>query len=179
MQTSSSPVASWFQNLPLSDPRCDNDSCIAFYNAHQTSQAQISWASQFLYGHYVSWYYACIIFLFILVKVYHKWMDLKNRIESDHKPSLVDRLTACIRAFTYRRVPGRVAEWLQLPSFGIIFLVGISYAVGLSLALYQHAYYRGNRGYGSPPLAVRTGLMSAACIPLIVALGGKVCFCTA
>ncbi|KAF2238176.1 hypothetical protein EV356DRAFT_440975 [Viridothelium virens] len=35
-------------------------------------------------------------------------------------------------------------------------------------------YYRARRGFGSPPLAVRTGLVSAALIPLLIALAGKV-----
>ena len=34
-------------------------------------------------------------------------------------------------------------------------------------------YYRDNRGYGSPPLAIRTGLMAVACTPILVALAGK------
>ena len=38
---------------------------------------------------------------------------------------------------------------------------------------------RQHRGYGSPPLAVRTGLMAAAGTPLVVALAGKANFISA
>ena len=42
------------------------------------------------------------------------------------------------------------------------------------MAFTEHFYYRGKRGYGSPPLGVRTGLMAFALIPLTWATAGKV-----
>jgi predicted ferric reductase len=35
-------------------------------------------------------------------------------------------------------------------------------------------YYRTHYGYGSPPLAIRSGFTAFACIPILVALAGKV-----
>jgi hypothetical protein len=34
-------------------------------------------------------------------------------------------------------------------------------------------YYRVHEGYGSPPIAIRTGLMAFACNPILGALAGK------
>ena len=46
-------------NLSLSDPNCINaeDECTAYYAAQNASQDEISWAYQFEYGHWVTYYY--------------------------------------------------------------------------------------------------------------------------
>ena len=61
-----------------------------------------------------------------------------------------------------------------MPSIGLqVFLFGaIVFATVATFAV--RPYYRGHRGYGSPPLAIRTGLMAVALTPIIVALSGKV-----
>lgn len=38
----------------LSDPRCNSTSCAAYASGKTASQAAESWASQFLYGHWVT-----------------------------------------------------------------------------------------------------------------------------
>ncbi|KAF8244418.1 hypothetical protein K440DRAFT_14090 [Wilcoxina mikolae CBS 423.85] len=43
----------------------------------------------------------------------------------------------------------------------------------LILAFAVRPYYRYNMDFGAPPLAIRTGLMAFACIPILVALAGK------
>ena len=55
-------------NLSLSDPRCVQaaEGCIAFYAAENASQAAIPWASQFDYGHYVTYYWVIILGLVFL-----------------------------------------------------------------------------------------------------------------
>ena len=44
-------------HLPLSDPLCANDTCLAFAEAGDASQALISWTSQFRYGWYTLFYW--------------------------------------------------------------------------------------------------------------------------
>jgi hypothetical protein len=46
-------------NLSLSDPNCIDagDSCNAYYAAQNASQAAVSWAYQFEYGHWATYYY--------------------------------------------------------------------------------------------------------------------------
>jgi len=46
-----------------------------------------------------------------------------------------------------------------------VFLTALVFAV--------KPYYREQIGYGSPPIAIRTGLMAFACVPILVALAGK------
>jgi hypothetical protein len=174
MQNTGGPVASWFQNLLLFDPRCNNDSCIAFKNGHTASQNQISWASQFLYGHYVVWIYVGLTGVFAILFLKTLLMDLRPQPRTTKSPSLVQKLKAFARKFTYRRISGPIGTYLALPSFGIITIVTVSIAGTFIMPFIQHPYYRQLREFGSPPLGVRTGLMAAAMIPLNVALAGKV-----
>jgi hypothetical protein len=173
MGSTSPPVATWFKDLPLTDPRCKNDSCTAYYNAHIESQAQISWASQFLYGHYVSWYYAIVIFAFAALHQVRRIRDA-NPHATGSEVGILDQSKARLRSLSYRRLSGPLGCYLELPSLGVIILLAFFLFSSLVMALVQHPYYRGSRGYGSPPVAVRTGLMAAALYPLTVALAGKV-----
>lgn len=160
-------------NLPLSDPSCNSDACLAFKAAHDASQVQISYASQFWYGHYTTWYYLVAIFLAMVFYVYKL---LENQRAFPHPPSttLSDKAIALVRWISYRRIRGRFADKFGLPSLGLLIFVLITCLYLLLLTFIQRPYYRGHRGYGSPPLAVRTGLMAIALTPIIVALSGKV-----
>lgn len=165
-------VPQWFAELPLSDPRCRNDSCMEFYAAHNASQQAISWDSQFRYGHWVCWFYAIILFFFAAVHLTYVVRDRSPRPSA--APNAWDKLVATVRLFSYRRVPGKVGEYLAAPGLGVAFLVFLSVVTVTTMAFVQHPYYRDFRKYGSPPLGVRTGLMANAVIPLTVALAGKV-----
>ena len=170
----SSNVSSLIGNLPLTDPRCNNDSCTAFEVAHNLSQATVSYAQQIEYGHWVAWYYAIIIFIFALIHVYHR---LGPSASTTQLPNVFraarSKALAAGRYLTYRRARGYAFDGLHLPSFGVVALLLLSILfVGL-LTFTARPYYREHRGFGSPPLAVRAGLMAAACLPLIVALSGK------
>jgi magnesium-transporting ATPase (P-type) len=171
--------ASNITNLPLSDPACNSDSCLAFKEAHQASQAQVSWASQFLYGHYTTWYYLVAISLAMLVYIFH---TLENQRAfsrpSTGKTAISSKAIALVRWISYRRNHGRFADTVSLPAMGMLIFTLFTWLYLLLLTFIQRPYYRGHRGYGSPPLAVRTGLMATALTPIIVALAGKVNFVT-
>ncbi|KAF2473682.1 uncharacterized protein BDR25DRAFT_217251 [Lindgomyces ingoldianus] len=165
-------------NLPLSDPKCNSDACLAFKAGHLASQAQISWASQFLYGHYITWYYLAIIFLAMLVYA-HKLVQSRRLVSvPSNGTSVLNKALAFVRLISYRRIHGRLANIIGLPSLGMLLFVLITCLFLLLLAFIQRPYYRLHRGFGSPPLAVRTGLMAIALTPIIVALAGKVNFIT-
>ena len=172
---------SYITDLPLSDPRCANDSCLAFQAAHNLSQKLVSYYRQYDYGHWVAWYYAIIIFMFA---VWHGWQlhysREKDTDEIQHFKSLLKKtyikIAACIRYVSYRRLQGGLFDRLGLPSLGLISLMLLSILFLFILTFAVRPYYRQRRGYGSPPLGVRTGLMAASCIPLIVALAGKANF---
>ncbi|KAI9849123.1 MAG: hypothetical protein M1837_005353 [Sclerophora amabilis] len=161
-------------HLPLTDPRCNTDSCTAFEAAHNASQAQVSYYWQFEYGHWTTWYYLIFIFLFMLPFLYHQWKDSRPQRPVSQTPSFLNKAVAAGRMVSYRRYSGQIADTLGMPSAGLqlFFLAAIIFATVATFAV--RPYYRGHRGYGSPPLAIRTGLMAIALTPIIVALSGKV-----
>ena len=177
MSSEPARVGSPSANLSLSDPRCNNDSCRAFYNAHQESQKQVSYYYQYEYGHFTTWYYLAFLGLFTAVYGFWKWSEYRHSSASNTAPSGLNLLQAkCVAAwryFAYRRVPGWTSETFGLPSLGMLgfLLLAVLYLSILTFAV--RPYYRDHRGYGSPPLAVRTGLMAIALTPLIIALSGK------
>lgn len=170
---SGTPVADWFVNLPLSDPRCDNESCIAFQAGYNTSQAEISYTSQFTYGQYVTWVYLSVIVLVAISALAHHIADRKPRLVFFYRPSTWDGVVSIVRSVTYRRLEGRWGNYLGLPSFGTILLVVFAGIATSILVFSERPYYRVKRDYGSSPLGVRAGMMATAFVPLIVALAGK------
>lgn len=135
-----SGVAPWFTALPLSDPRCRNDSCKAFKAGHTASQLQISWTSQFLYGQYVTWYYLAFIGLFAAIFGAHTAQDRWLREVNDcaTKPGLIDKLTAAVRSISYRRISGRVGVYFGLPSVGIMVLMQLATVATAAMSFAQH-----------------------------------------
>ena len=161
-------------NLSLSDPRCNSDDCIAFEAAHNYSQATVSYYYQYEYGHWTTWYYIIVIFLFMLVYAYNLWNDRRTKLEASQSPSVIDKFVAVWRSVCYRRYRGRLADRLGLPSLGIQIFLLAAFLFAAIATFAVRPYYRERRGFGSPPLAIRTGLMSIALTPIIFALGGKV-----
>lgn len=176
MSLLSHPPPSTIASLPLSDPRCNNDSCVAFYTAHNASQAEVSYAYQYYYGHFCTYYYLAIIVVFMVIYCYlllHDSRLRRNKGPASSKPDITDKSWAVVRSVTYRRFKGPLSDRFGLPSFGILLLLfsTILFVVVATFAITP--YYRLHRGFGSPPLAVRTGLMATACTPILVALAGK------
>ena len=166
-----------FANLSLTDARCANDSCLAYYRAHNASQAAISYTWQFEYGHWVTYYYVILIFLAALLHLAHQ---LRGRRSARHaaatsagKVGPLPRARAALRAVAYRRVHGRWADAWGLPGAGMLAFLLVTALFLLVLTFAAQPYYRERRGYGSPPLAVRTGLIAFACTPVLFALSGK------
>jgi hypothetical protein len=143
----------------------------AYSVAHKASQALISWESQFVYGRYVTWFYTAIVALFCFLYAFHAYLDRKPH---DGSAGLVNKIKAAVRVVSYRRISGPLGVYFGLPSFGVILILFVSLVASTAMSFAQHPYYRPKRGYGSPPLGVRTGLMAAALIPLTIALAGKV-----
>ena len=162
-------------NLPLSDPRCNSEACIAFYAGENASQAAVSWKFQAEYARWTTWYYLALIFLFMTVYAYHWWIERTPRFasKSPTKRSSLEAITAFIRSVSYRRFSGRIADAFGLPSCGsILVIVGTTTLAAVAMFAVR-PYYRERDGYGSPPLAIRSGMMSLALTPIVVALAGK------
>ncbi|KAJ5758451.1 ferric reductase like transmembrane component-domain-containing protein [Penicillium odoratum] len=163
--------------LPLSDPFCNTEACLAFAKAQKASQSAISYAHQFDYGHYTTWYYLATLGVGIAIHILRLY-----RNQSSHQPqgppnqitATGHKVIALCRAVSYRSVGGLTAARWGFPKLGMLTFGIFTLVFFLLMTFLVHPYYRERRGYGSPPLAVRTGLMSTALIPLIVALSGKV-----
>jgi hypothetical protein len=167
-------------NLPLSDLFCNTDACLAFKSAHANSQSVASYYHQFDYGHYTTWYYLAVLGVGVVyygLRLYRNWRVLSlNKGASGAKAGafLTNRPTALLRAVSYRSIGGVTAARFGVPTLGLLVFLLFTLLFFLLMTFLVHPYYRDRRGYGSPPLAVRTGLMSTALMPIIVALSGKV-----
>ncbi|RFU76499.1 ferric cupric reductase transmembrane component 7 [Trichoderma arundinaceum] len=163
-------------NLPLSDPFCNTDACLAFKVAHQASQANASYYRQFDYGHYTIWYSLAVIGVGIIRHLLRKYRNYYPPLatETPSANHLCDKVVALGRAAAYSSVGGSIAARFGMPRFGLLAFLLFSFVFFFLLTFLKHPYYRDRRGYGSPPLGVRAGLMSTTLVPIIVALAGKV-----
>ncbi|BGP58497.1 hypothetical protein JCM8202_001162 [Rhodotorula sphaerocarpa] len=64
--------------------------------------------------------------------------------------------------------------WFRFPTKGVILLIVVFYLFAVVWTFAQTPYYRSRWNVGSPPLAIRTGLLALGCFPFILALGAKV-----
>jgi Ferric reductase like transmembrane component len=162
-------------NLPISDPKCNSEDCIAFAAAANLSQEITPWAGQFEYGHWVTWYYVIIVFCFMVVYGFCSWLDHRAAANTPRTKSSrpKQKLVALVRYLSYRRIKGRAMDSLELPSAGVLGILLLTVAFVGALAFAARPYYREHEGFGSPPIAIRSGLMAYACAPITIALAGK------
>ena len=161
-------------DLPLTDPRCKNETCLAFYAAENASQAAVSTAHQVSYGLWTTVYYTGLVAIFMAAYALHLYRDQKLRATpTSERPSIVSKAVAAGRWMTYRRFSGHLARYWALPSFGILAITLMSGLLALVAAFAIRPYYREHRAYGLPPLSTRTGIMAQALTPIVFALSGK------
>jgi predicted ferric reductase len=161
-------------NLPLSDPRCVQaaEGCMAFGAAANASQAAIPWASQFDYGHYVTWYWIVALGLATLWYLLLSLKDTGVTRSGTSRPGLSQKIQAAGRFVFYRHFTYPRGS-LALPPFGYSAFIVATTVFLTGLVFAQRPYYREQLGYGAPPIAIRTGLMAYACTPILVALSQK------
>jgi Ferric reductase like transmembrane component len=162
-------------NLPLSDPKCKDAGCIAFDAATNRSQELTPWAGQFAYGRWTTWYSLVILFIFTLFHGLRTWKDRRDQTCTTKfvSPSLRQKVLATGRYLAYRRSHRTLFYLLEIPSFGLLALLLVTVIFLSILTFTARPYYRAHEGYGSPPIAIRTGLMAFACTPFLIALAGK------
>jgi len=165
-----SPIA----DLPLSDPQCINESCTAFAAAANLSQELVPWAGQFEYGHWTTWYYVVIIFILMVAHGFNIFQDRRSREgTAESAASFHQKVLAFGRYISYRRITSQPFDKLGLPSCGMLIFL-LTTLLFLSILVFAvRPYYRYTLDFGSPPIAIRTGLMAFACMPILVALSGK------
>ena len=151
--------------LPLSDPRCNSEVCLAFKKAGDASQAEIPFASQFVYGQYTVYYFSTFVIIFSIL-YWHRRLSAAYEEFPEPRTTISQRTKALWRFIKYRRL------WIGM-SFGHAMFIGVAILVTTVLTFLQRPYFRPRLSYGSPPIGVRTGVMALACTPAIVVLSGK------
>ncbi|GAA5954149.1 hypothetical protein JCM8115_003325 [Rhodotorula mucilaginosa] len=68
----------------------------------------------------------------------------------------------------------RAIGWCRFPTKGVILITVLFYLFVVVWTFAQTPYYRSRWNVGSPPLAIRTGMLALGCFPFILALGAKV-----
>lgn len=100
---------------------------------------------------------------------------IKNSSTAPRRPSILRKLQALGRSVFYRRI--RVSwptKLFDVPAdVGTILFLLATIVFFTALVFAVKPYYREQIGYGSPPIAIRSGLMAFACVPILVALAGK------
>lgn len=141
------------------------------------SQTAVSWKSQESYGHNMVYFCVVCIAVFIVKRMVYLFVDRNSqmiRASSNSMKRWYYEIAAINRWVCYRRFPSFVCNAFQLPSSMGNFLVimgGCLYM--LCYTFIPKFWYRGCRGFGSPPLAVRAGLESTALVPFIFITSGK------
>lgn len=141
------------------------------------SQAQVPWASQTKYGYYTLYYGAATIFVVLVKYFFTYYRDQRlangNRSSTGFCASLYDVAAAYCRLVGYRPTP-KFLMMLSFPRSIGQMLYALSTSIYLfCVCLIPHFWYRACYGFGSPPLAIRAGIMAAAVVPFIFLLSGK------
>ncbi|ORY04196.1 ferric reductase like transmembrane component-domain-containing protein [Clohesyomyces aquaticus] len=170
------PVVPSMTYLPLDDPNCINESCTAFYAAENASQAAIPFDSLNVYGHWMTWFYLAIIGVLTLTSIitsWHDWRSLTASSQRNDKPSITQKMQALVRLFSHRHISQGPLKWLGLPLNGTLALLIAAVLFVVLITFAVQPYYRAHLGFGSPPLAIRSGFTAFACVPILMALAGK------
>ncbi|KAF2720024.1 hypothetical protein K431DRAFT_227481 [Polychaeton citri CBS 116435] len=146
-------------------------------DAENASQAATPWMGQFRYGRYLAYYWVVLLFVAMLWHLGSIWTNAQTSKpavgSTSSMPSLTDRVQAGGRYLFYRRFDRRPGRLISIPQAGTLLLLLITIVYVLALTFTEYPYYREFFQWGSPPLAIRTGLMAFACLPIMVALPGK------
>lgn len=144
---------------------------------HMLSQMEVPWADQAKYAKYTIYFGVATIFAALVKNVWYKYRDsryLKLGARLGPVSAFVDIITAYCRFFAYKQVPAKVSFFTSLPpSVGTSLYLAASTFYLCAYCFIPHFWYRACRGFGSPPLAVRAGVMATALTPFIYVLAGK------
>ncbi|KAK6455909.1 ferric reductase transmembrane component 7 [Scheffersomyces xylosifermentans] len=156
--------------------------CIADQNTpefmalHKASSAQVAWADQAEYGKYTVYFGVAVIFLAFVKHLWYRYRDYsyKKTQSSQYLVPFVDVLVSYSRYLGYKQIPQRLSYFTSLPaSLGSTIFMFVSSMYLLCYCLVPHFWYRPCTGFGSPPLAIRSGIMATALTPFVYVLAGK------
>jgi len=159
---------------------CINDLMLPQYAAaHKKSLAEIPWASNTKYGKYTVYFGIVVIFIAFVKHLWYLYRDYryknsKYRHQQNYGGSFVSVLLSYGRFVGYKQIPPVISWYTSLPpSVGKSLFLFVSALYLFCYSLVPHFWYRGCYGFGSPPLAIRSGIMATALTPFIYVLLGK------
>ncbi|OWB63278.1 hypothetical protein B5S29_g4245 [[Candida] boidinii] len=149
------------------------------------SQATVNYYDQPYYARVTIYLLVVIIFVTILKRLAYYVIDYfdkksatqKKNPRDEYKTYVFDifsRLSGVNRYISYKKLPYKYTRILGLPnSIGVLLIVVAVILYVLCFCFIPHFWYRECRGFGSPPIGVRSGLMATALVPFIFVLSGK------
>ncbi|CAK7915359.1 ferric/cupric reductase transmembrane component 7 [[Candida] anglica] len=160
---------------------CIKDSSSAAYmQAGKASQSAVSWYYQANYAKFTVYFGVVVIFIACIKNIWYRSSD-KVYLKSHQKslnPSLISSLVAVSTSYGryigYKPINSYICRVLALPtSLGSLLFVIASTAYLACYCFIPHYWYRGCSGFGTPPLAIRAGVMATAITPFLYVLSGK------
>ncbi|KAH3660285.1 hypothetical protein OGAPHI_006871 [Ogataea philodendri] len=136
------------------------------------SQAATPWAHMAYYGKYVSYFLAGCVFLATM----KHFLFTNYSVDRKHggSASIWEKAVGWSRFVVYRQIPTNICRYLGLPSsVGSLLIVAAVSLYSMLFCFVPHPLYRACLGFGSPPMAVRAGLISMAFTPYIFIMSGK------
>lgn len=141
------PLIPSMTNLPITDPRCINESCTAFYAALNANQAAIAYASLGEHAHWMIWYFVAVTGVFTLVHGYHLYNDRVGLTGIRRsQTSIPQKALALLRYITYCRINNPFLNRLGLPLNGMLIFLLSSVMLIAALTFGVRPYYRENYG---------------------------------
>lgn len=146
------------------------------------------WMGQPKYSKGITATISIIILLFTFASLWFRWQPYQLSNYAKHTngaakaytsgSSRLSKPTAAMRMLAYRRLPAYRVGLInfRLPVLGATLTLS-AFTLGFTLwAFLVQPYYRVDRSFGSPPLALRSGMMALGLMPFIYVLGSKVNF---
>lgn len=145
-----------------------------YQTAHMQLQAIVPWTYQPHYAKCTVYFGVVIIFIAFIKNIWYRYLDYGYKKRSKSGNSFVNVLASYFRYVGYKQVPSKLCHYVSLPaSIGSTLFMIVSTIYLFCYCLVPHFWYRGCRGFGSPPLAVRAGIMATALTPFVYVLSGK------
>lgn len=146
-----------------------------------SQSGKLAWAYQAEYAKWCLYFGAVLIGLAVFRKIFYMYSDWTYRNtklgQKSYNLSIISKAAAVSRSITYRRTPLIISRITGLPpTVGTLITLALSTIFILCVCFIPHYYFRPCRGFGSPPLAVRAGMMSMALTPFLIVVSGKTNF---
>ncbi|KAJ1602111.1 hypothetical protein NDA14_001796 [Ustilago hordei] len=154
----------------------------------QTTRTGDPWRGQAKYSKGITATISIVILVFTFATLWSRWQQhwrskcadtSRDMAQSPRSSSgRLSRFTAAVRMLAYRRLPAYRIGFInfRLPVLGATLALS-AFMLGFTLWTFiVQPYYRVDRSFGSPPLALRSGMMALGLMPFIYVLGSKVNF---